>query len=195
MDASFDWHSWVLLPLLIFSARVLDVSMDTMRVIFVSRGVRLLAAGLGFFEVLIWLLAINATMRNMNNPLCYVAYGGGFAMGNYLGVSIEAWLSIGKVVVRVITQKDAGELLTALRAERYGVTSIDAEGATGPVKVIFTVIDRSRVSTVLDLIGRFNPKAFYTIESVWSAHEGVHPPYAKDGREGWRRILHRSAEQ
>lgn len=193
--ASVDWYTWVVLPALIFCARVTDVSMDTMRVIFVSRGVRLLAAGLGFFEILIWLLAISATMQNMTNPLCYVAYAGGFATGNYVGVSIEAWLSIGRVIVRVITQKDATELLAALCEGQWGVTAMDAQGANGPVKIILTVIDRKDIAAVLGMVRQFNPKAFYTIEDVRSVHEGVHPPAAAGRSSRWSRFLYRSAER
>jgi uncharacterized protein YebE (UPF0316 family) len=86
--SNFGLYTWIVLPLLIFLARVVDVSMGTIRVIFVSRGLKYLAPVVGFFEVLIWLLAIGQIMKNLSSPLCYVAYAGGFAAGNYIGIVI-----------------------------------------------------------------------------------------------------------
>ena len=101
-----ELFTWVILPLLIFLARILDVSIGTMRLIFVSKGMKYLAPILGFFEVIIWLLAISQIMQHLDNVLCYVAYGLGFAMGNYLGIVLEEKMSIGTVLIRVIPQKE-----------------------------------------------------------------------------------------
>jgi uncharacterized protein YebE (UPF0316 family) len=88
-------YSWVVLPVLIFCARIIDVSVGTVRVILTSRGYRYAAPALGFIEVLIWLLAIGEIMKNLANPACYVAYAGGFATGNYVGIYINQRLSLG----------------------------------------------------------------------------------------------------
>ena len=87
VDSIIGTHlfAWVILPLLIFLARVADVSMGTLRIIFVSKGLKYLAPIIGFFEVIIWLLAIRIIMQNLSNFMCYIAYGAGFAMGNYAG--------------------------------------------------------------------------------------------------------------
>lgn len=158
--------TWVILPALIFIARVVDVSMGTMRVIYVSRGMKLMAALLGFFEVLIWLVAIGQIMQNLNNVFCYLAYGGGFATGNIVGVLIEEKLSIGTVVLRVITKKEASELTSFLRSRNYGVTTVDAEGGHGPVKVLFIILRRHDLQDVICMVKRFNPNAFYTVEDL-----------------------------
>jgi len=100
-------YTWIILPLLIFAARVIDVSMGTVRVIFISRGFKYLAPIVGFFEILTWLLAIGQIMKNLSNPLCYIAYAGGFAMGNYVGMCIADKLSLGVVLIRIVTRKDA----------------------------------------------------------------------------------------
>ncbi|MCK5000444.1 MAG: hypothetical protein KAS23_12960, partial [Anaerohalosphaera sp.] len=97
---SVDVYGWFVLPLLIFLARVVDVSMGTVRIVFVSRGFKFLAPVMGFFEVLIWILAISQIMQNLNNPACYVAYAGGFAMGNFVGMWIAEKLTLGVVLVR-----------------------------------------------------------------------------------------------
>src|SRR6516164_4348286 len=122
-----------LLPLLIFLAEMSVVTLGTMRVIFIARGMKVLAPVLGFFEIVIWLFAIGQIMQNLNNIGCYLGFAAGFTIGNFCGVYIEKKLAIGTVVVRAITTRDAGELIVRLRAANYGVTSIDAQGASGPV--------------------------------------------------------------
>lgn len=172
---SFDVYTWLVLPFLVFIARVADVSMGTVRVIFVSRGFKYLAPIVGFFEILIWLLAIGQIMQNLSNPACYIAYAGGFAMGNFVGISIAEKLSLGLVLIRIVTQKEALPLLDTLRAEEYGVTSVDAEGKNGPVKVVFTIVQRRDVRDIVGLIKKFNPHAFYSMEEVVFVEKGIFP--------------------
>ncbi len=177
--------SWVVLPLLIFFARISDVTIGTMRIVFVSRGHKFAAPLLGFFEVLIWLLALAKIMQNLSNPLTYVAYGAGFAMGNYIGISLEERLAMGMCVVRIITRRDAHELVVQLRAEGYGVTVMDADGNFGKVAVFYSVIKRSCLSHFVEIIQQYNPKAFYTVEDVRFVNEGHYP----QGNRIWRRPL------
>ena len=175
------YYAWVVLPLLIFLARVMDVTMGTVRVIFVSRGMKYFAPVLGFFEVLIWLLAIGQIMKNLSNPMCYVAYAAGFAMGNYVGITIAEKLSLGVVQVRVVTAQDAMPLVQKLKERDYGVTCIDGHGGNSEVKVVFTVVQRREARNVVELIKTFNPHAFYSIEEVGFVERGVFPL-----RESWR---------
>ena len=121
-----ELFKWIILPLLIFCARIFDVSLGTLRVIFISRGMRVFAAFVGFVEILIWLLAIGQIMKNLTNVVCYIAYAGGFAMGTFVGIYVVEKLTLGVVLIRVITRKDASELITFLHTENYGITSIDA---------------------------------------------------------------------
>jgi uncharacterized protein YebE (UPF0316 family) len=182
-----ELFAWVVLPVLIFIARVSDVSLGTVRVIFIARGLKYLAPIVGFFEILIWLMAIGQIMQNLSNPFCYIAYAGGFATGNYVGMWIAEKLSLGVVLIRVITSKDASELLEYLKSAEYGVTSVDAEGSAGKVQVVFTIIRRREVATVVNLIKQFNPKAFYTIEEVGFVEEGIFPT-----RKNWLGNVFRS---
>jgi uncharacterized protein YebE (UPF0316 family) len=170
-----ELFAWIILPLLIFIARVADVSLGTIRVIFIARGLKYFAPFVGFFEIIIWLLAIGQIMQNLSNPVCYIAYAGGFAMGNYVGIWIAEKLSLGVVLIRVITSKDASELIEYLKTAKYGVTSVDAQGSAGKVQVVFTIIRRREVASVVNLIKQFNPKAFYTIEEVGFVEEGIFP--------------------
>ena len=175
LTTSFDVYAWVVIPLLIFIARVADVSMGTIRVIFVARGLKYLAPIVGFFEVLIWLLAMSQIMQNLSNPVCYIAYSGGFAMGNFIGMLIAEKLSLGIVLIRVITNKDAANLIEYLKTADYGVTIIPGQGKMGKVQVIFTIVPRREVKRVIDLVKRFNPQAFYTIEEIGFVEKGFMP--------------------
>lgn len=155
-----------LIPVLIFLARVADVTIGTIRIIFISRGTRVLAAIFGFFEILIWLLAISQIMRSLTSPINYIAYAAGFAMGNFVGISIERRLFAGNLMVRIIARKDTKELIETLSTHGYGVTSVDGEGTRGPVKIIFTVVDRKNLDIVMDIIKDHYPGAFYTVEDM-----------------------------
>ena len=164
--ADSTFFSLVLLPVLIFLARVTDVTIGTIRIIFISRGLRVLSAAAGFFEILIWLFALGQIMQNLNNWVNYVAYAGGFAVGNFIGITIERRIALGYLVIRIITQRDATELEKRLRKEDYIVTSADAEGGRGPVKILFTVIKRKHLPDLIRMIKKYNPRAFYTIEDL-----------------------------
>jgi len=178
MDTSFldsNLFNYLILPLLIFLSRVGDVTLGTLRIIFVSKGKKFLAPVLGFFEVFIWILVISRIMQNLDNYVNYFAYAGGFAAGNYVGMLLEEKIAIGVMVVRVITQKPADLLIEKLIGMGCGVTSVDARGAKEDVHVIFSVIHRSELKTVIDIIKKYNPRAFYSVEDVRYVNEGVFP--------------------
>lgn len=176
---------WVILPLLIFTARLMDVSLGTLRIIFISRGKRLLAPLMGFFEVLIWLLAISQIFKNLQNPACYIAYAAGFAGGNYIGMAIESRLALGLQIVRIITKFFVPELTGKLKASGYGLTTVRGEGAEGPVTVIFTIVKRKDLPEFIDIIQSINPKVFYTVEDVRMAKEGIYPRPRPRGARGF----------
>lgn len=168
---NFDWFAYVVIPLLIFFSRVIDVSLDTIRIVFISKGNKFLAPILGFFEVLIWLIAITRIMQNLDNFVYYIAYAGGFATGNYIGLIIEEKLALGVQMFRIITLKEASTLIESLTLKGYGVTSVDAEGKNGKVNIIFSVVKRSESKKVIDIIHLHNPNAFYSIEDVRRVNE------------------------
>ena len=167
---------WVVIPVLIFLARIVDVALGTIRIIYISRGLKLLAPLFGFFEIMIWLVAIGQIMQNLTNLVYYFAYGFGFAAGNFVGIIIEERLAMGRVVIRIITQIDASVLLEKLRKAGFGVTVVNAEGSMGPVKLIFTIVDRKEMDKVVSLVQEFNPKAFFSVEDIRMAREGIFPP-------------------
>jgi uncharacterized protein YebE (UPF0316 family) len=165
--------TWVILPLLIFLARICDVSIGTLRLIFLSKGFKAWAPVLGFFEVIIWILAISQILQHLDNVACYIAYGGGFAMGNYIGIILEEKLSLGTVIIRIIAKSDSNDLINYLKTQNYGLTIMNGEGSTGPVKIIFSTISRQDIPHFVGLIKEYNPNSFYTIEDVKIASEGI----------------------
>jgi uncharacterized protein YebE (UPF0316 family) len=170
------------LPLLIFVAEICVVTISTVRIIFIARRRKVLAALLGVFEVSIWLFAIGQVMSNLNNPLCYLAFAGGFALGNYLGVFIEEKLAMGTLVVRVITHNNGDGIVAALKAANYGVTSLDAHGAKGPVQVVLTVIPRKELGNVAGILRACDKNVFYSVDDLQSATAGVVPQGRKSSR-------------
>ena len=169
--------SSLILPLIIFLARITDVSIGTIRVILISRGSRFISAGLGFFEVLIWLVVTGQVMQNLESPLSFIAYAAGFAAGNFVGVTIEGKMALGFVLVRIVARHDATELAEHLRGDNYGVTMQEALGAQGEVKLLFTVVARKDLNKIVSTVQKFNPKAFMTIEDVRGVSDGVFPSH------------------
>ncbi len=179
METSFfdsNLFSYAFLPLLIFLARICDVSIGTMRIIFVSKGKKYIAPFLDFFEVLIWITAISKIMQNLDNYINYVAYAAGFATGNYVGMIIEEKLAMGIQMIRVFIYQRGPELIKILNGNGFGATSVEAHGARENVQLIYTIVQRNDLVKVLDIINSFNPKAFYTIEDVKEVNEGIFPP-------------------
>ncbi len=168
-------YAWVILPLLIFLARILDVSIATMRFMFLARGAVWPTVVSGFFEALIWLVIISQIIRNLDNAMCFIAYAGGFAAGSYVGMKIEERLALGKVLMRIVLHQPAAELIAALQERGYGVTNVAAEGTKGPVRILFMIIKRVDMADIVALIKKFNPKAFYTVEDIRYVSQGVFP--------------------
>ena len=162
---NFDWYGWVIIPFLIFLSRICDVSLSTVRIMFVMTGRRNIAPWLGALEVLIWLIAIGQIMQHLTNVACYLAYAGGFATGTYIGMRIEERLAIGTYIVRVITER-ADRLIAYLKENNYRVTVLEGDSNHGKVNVLFLVIRRSRIDHVQNLIKELAPEAFYTVGSI-----------------------------
>ena len=161
----------VVVPILIFFARILDVSINTIRIIFVMGGKKYIATALGFLESLIWLLAIGQIFKHMDNFYCYVAYPAGFAGGIWVGMMIEEKIALGKVIIRVITSEDLTKVTDYLNLKNFRFSIVEAKSNEGKEKLLFAVLKRDHVTEMLDELKTYLPKAFYTIESVKSASE------------------------
>lgn len=172
---------WVVIPILIFIGGLTYVSFGTLRIIFVARGQRFLSPLLGFIEVSIWLIAISQIMKNVSNIAAYLAFAVGFAAGNYVGILIEEKMAIGILKISIILTKNDDVLKNGLAAAGFGVTSVDAEGVHGKVKMIITVVRRKDLEKVIKIINESHSSAFYSVEDARSVVEGVFP---KQNRKG-----------
>ena len=186
---SSDLFSWAILPLLIVLARIIDVTLGTLRIIFVSRGDRTIAPILGFFETLIWIVVISQLMQNLNNPLTYFAYALGFALGNYIGIRAEDKLAMGHLVVRLFVTKGEDELMKKIIDAGFGVTAIKGKGATNEVTVLYSLIKRKSVDSFLEIINVSEEKIFYSVESAKEAHLGIYPLSASNMSNQRREII------
>lgn len=169
--SSFDYYNWVIFPILIFIARICDVSLAMLRTVLASKGYKNIVPFIGFFEVLIWLAAIGQIMNNLNNWVCYIAWAGGYATGSYIGLFIEEKIALGIQVIRIITNQESELLIKELKNNNFGLTILDAQGSRGAVKLIFTVVPRKSVKNVIEIIQKNTPNSFYSIEDVRNASQ------------------------
>ncbi len=179
--AALDLVTWVVIPFLIFLARMIDVSLATVRHILVFKGYRKLVPGLAFVEVSIWLLAITQVMQNLNNAAAFLGFAAGFSAGTYLGMVIEEKLALGYQLVRVIAPGDTDALIELLREKGYGFTSMKAAGSRDAVDVFLIISERKRLTSLVEALNALKPRPFYTIEDVRSVgtsvfHAGSRPP-------------------
>ncbi len=177
---TIDWWGIIILPVLIFLARVTDVTIGTIRIISVSKGQKALAPILGFFEVLIWIIAMGEIMQNLDRWYYYLFYAAGFATGNYFGILLEGKLAMGHVDIRLITRRPADQLIEAVQSKGFGLTYMPATGSTGEVHVIYITVKRSELPILQSMIHEFNPRAFYTIEDMKMVKEGIRPKLVHD---------------
>jgi len=169
-----ELYSWFILPLLIFLARIGDVSMETIRVVYISRGIKYLAPIIGFFEIVIWLLAMEVVMSDLANLANFFAYAFGFAAGTYVGLVIEERLSIGTVILRIVTTEEStDQIVSFLESEHFGATSLEGKGTRGDVRMIISLVNRTDVPGITAHIESINPRAFFSIEDVRYVNQGV----------------------
>lgn len=170
-----NWYAWIGLPLLVFCARVLDVSLGTLRIIFTSRGTRKIAPLLGFVEVFIWIVVVSQVVQGVHSIPAYVGYAAGFAVGTYVGMRIEERMAIGTLVLRIILAHGADTLTSILRTSGFGVTSVNGHGSQGEVKLLYTVVPRKSLSRVIRIIHETQPGTFFSVEEVRSSEMGIFP--------------------
>ena len=151
--------------------------METIRVIYISRGIKYLAPIIAFFEIVIWLLAMEVLMQDLANIANFLAFALGFAMGTYVGLIIEEKLSIGMVILRIVTTDESNEeIVSFMQSENYGVTTLDATGSRGSVKMILSLVNRTDVPRITQHIQATNPHAFFSIQDVRYVNQGVFRP-------------------
>ena len=171
MELLLDAQVWVGAGL-IFSLRVVDMTLDTLRLLMVLRGRRFAAWFLGFFQALVFVLAISSVLQGVNNPLYLVGYAAGFASGNVVGMLIEERIALGHTHLRLISSRRGEELAERLRSEGYGVTQIAARGREGMVTVLTMDVLRKNVARVRKIVQDVDADAFVTSEDVRPVRRG-----------------------
>jgi uncharacterized protein YebE (UPF0316 family) len=157
---------------LIFSLRLSDMSLDTLRVLFVMRGQKTITWVLGFFQATIFVLALTSVLRDLSNPLNIIGYAAGFATGNVLGMVIEDWLAIGFTHLRVISSRRGPAIAEKLREEGFGVTEIPARGKDGMVSVLNCSVKRKNIEKVRQMVNQVDEEAFITREDIRPVRRG-----------------------
>ncbi len=167
--------------LIVFTLRICDVSIGTMRVMFTVRGSRLPAMTLGFLEATIWLLAVRQIFDHLDNWWNILGYGGGFAMGTFVGITIEQWIAPGWVILRVISREHSADIRQRLHDNNFGVTSVHGEGRSGKYDILFVVASRRRANVAMEHIRQVDEEAFVTVNPVTPARGGYLPHVAPTG--------------
>jgi uncharacterized protein YebE (UPF0316 family) len=150
--------------LVIFCLRIVDVSCDTMRVLFTVRGKRLVSGVLGFFQAMIWIFAVGTAIRYLDSWLHILGYAGGYAVGTMVGITIERAVAYGLSTVRIISAHGGVEIAEGLRERGYGVTEMTGFGREGRVEIINSVVQRAHLDEVMTIVDRYDPQAFVTAE-------------------------------
>lgn len=164
--------------LLIFMARVGDMSLDVLRILLLTRGRKGWASLVGFVEVAIFILILNFVLQDgLTDPGKVLAYAGGFATGNYVGGIIEERLAMGFQSLQVFPSAErAAELTTRLREEGFGVTTVTGEGRDGPRKILYVLVKRKDLGRVSSILDQCDPRIFFNITDARSIRGGVFPP-------------------
>ena len=167
-----DSYPWSL-PVIIYVGRICDVTLGTLRIIFVSKGEKKKAPIVGFFEVFIWVVVISQLFANATNIVAYLAYAAGYATGNFVGILVENKIGFGYQLFRIYTKKDGEELAKILNQMGFGSTLIRGEGAVSEVGIIETVVKRRSEKIVVGILNQFDPDTFYLIEDIRSKQKGI----------------------
>ena len=177
------------IPAMIFFARLLDVSIGTVRIIIVMRGMKLLAAVMGFFEVTIWVLAVSAVISTINESmLSLIAYGLGFATGTLVGMVVEEKLALGSQMVRIVNTDRQKPLTKIIRDMGFMATRVEGMGSRGPVELVFVVVSRRRAHELVAAVSAESPDAYITIEDIRRETHGWELPNSLPStRPAWRR--------
>jgi len=171
MDILLSPQAWLGAGL-IFVLRVCDMSLDTLRVLVVVRGRKAPAWILGFFQSVIFVIAISSVLSHLDNPLNMIGYAAGFATGNVVGMLVEERLAIGHIHMRIVSSRLGSAVSDRLRAEGYAITEISGRGKDGAVTVLECSVLRKNVNLVRETVNEIDPSAFITAEDVRPVRRG-----------------------
>ena len=159
-------------PLVIFCLRIVDVSLATVRMLLAVRGFKRLVPLIGFFEVLLWIVAVGNAVKFLDSPLHLLGYAGGYATGTAVGLWIEEKMALGTAALRVMSRHGGVEIAEALRERGFGVTEFAAQGRDGRMEVLYAVLRRRDLPLAFEAVSRWDPDAFVTVEEPRAIHRG-----------------------
>jgi uncharacterized protein YebE (UPF0316 family) len=174
--------NWPLLLtcLLIAAARVVDITLDTVRMVAIVQGRRRFAAVLGFFEALVYIVAVAQVLRNFDHPAYAVAYAGGFAIGTYLGITLDQRMALGEQLVVVFTRHGA-KVAETLRSLGHRLTEFGGRGRDGEVTALYIEVPRRSAGQVVADARRVDPACFHLVHDVRQARRGTPAPSVVPG--------------
>ncbi|KNF07737.1 hypothetical protein CLPU_12c00100 [Gottschalkia purinilytica] len=151
--------------LIIFFAKIFEVSLTTIRTVFLARGEKLISSVIGFVEVLIWLKIVSVVLVGINeSPQKMFAYALGFAFGNYVGLIVEEKIALGHYTIQAIVNKEAGDKLAKfLREQNIAVTEMTGKGKDNEKSILLIHVRRRNKQNIISLIEEHSTKAFITI--------------------------------
>lgn len=164
-----------LLYTIIFFAKIIEVSISTIRVVFIGKGERAKGAILGFVEIMIWLVVVSSVLNNITeDPIKMLIYAAAFSLGNYLGVTIESKIAVGLASIQVVVNEKSGDILAdILREQGYGVTIIEGKGKNESIKnLLFIQLKRKKIPEAVKLVKQHNPEAYITVNDIKSMMGG-----------------------
>ncbi len=181
-----EWGYIALVSILIFLARICDVSLGTIRSVCVINGRAKAAWLLGFFEVLVWVVAVSKVIQHVHEaPMYAVAFALGAATGNYLGIMVERHIAFGQQIVRIFTRKGS-EMAGLMRSLGYRVTEIDGRGRQGPVELLFIEVKRRQAMDVAEIAREIDPECYFIVDDIRMTSAA----YVRNFQPtGWRSII------
>ena len=165
------WPS-ILAGLFIFGMRIVDISLYTLRILMVSRGVKLLATVFAFFQSIVFVLAIRTVLTNLDQPFIVMGYAAGFATGLVVGMLLESRLAIGYTLLRIISKSRGAEICEHLRESGYAVTEVAGRGKDGTVMLLYCDVRRRDSGQVTQIAESLDPESFITAEPLRSVRRG-----------------------
>ena len=151
-------------PIVIFLLRIVDVTLDTMRVLFMVRGRRLPAGILGFLMALVWIIAVGNAMKHLDSVWHILGYAAGYGTGTMVGITIENFVAFGLIQLRIVSKHGGVEIAEGLRDRGYGATEFSGFGRDGAVEIVQSVVQRAHLNEVLAIVDQFDDTAFVTVE-------------------------------
>ena len=173
--------------LLIFLLRIVDVSCDTMRVLFAIRGRRVISGTLGFFQAMIWIFAVGQAVKHLDSWLHIIGYAAGFATGTMVGITIEKMIAYGLATVHIVSRHGGVEIAHDLRERGYGVTEFGGFGREGTVEFLHSVVHRADLPEVMRIVDQWDKGAFVTVEEPQILRGGSFAERGKWLGGAWKR--------